>query len=182
MKNKTLCLLFLLFSIPSLADSITPINWGTGFYTATLNGTPIQMVCIDALRQGPPLGVTYEATVSRFDDLSATRRPDLALNYTAAAYLYDQMLAHPDSAGQIQSAMWSLLTPSVGITSPWAIQALSLAPTFNTSQFVVITPTGNASSQEMIARLAPTAVPEPATLLLLGAGLAALSTRLKKKG
>ncbi len=192
-----LTLTFSLVTVPSHADTIllppgsnsltvTPTGWNTGSHNATLTtptgSTDITMVCVDIYRSGPALNQPYQAALSTFADISATRHPELGNSYRAAAWLYTQILdpANIGSVGAIQQAMWGLLTPYAG-SNQWTVAALSAAPTFDTTNFVILTPIGG--TQEMIARVSGnlSQVPEPATLTLLGAGLAALAGGLKKK-
>ena len=83
-------ILFLALSVCAYADTVTITSSGA-FYNAMLNSsTSIRMLCVEV--NAPAPSSPYEATVSRFDNLSATRHPEQAQAFTAAAWLYDQMV------------------------------------------------------------------------------------------
>jgi hypothetical protein len=162
-------------------------------YYGTINkGSQVILVC-DDFNHETEIGESWQATVSTFADLSSVRfkqnTPAQTLqDYEEAAYLYDQLLSHPSQYGDISFALWALFSPnaknSPGFTANsqnWLNKAQS--QTFYSgefSDFLILTPVnhGADSPQEF---LTTTATPEPASVLLLMGGLAAISLLWRKK-
>lgn len=186
---------FTLVKADTVTLKLTGVNsaqqggYAVGPASGTVNGTPITMVCDDFAHQ-VSVGQTWTATISTFADLSGARfasLPGALAKYQQAAWLFDQFAVSPTATGDIQYAIWSLFTPSTPAKAG-ALSWLDLArnqnlSNFDFSGFRVFTPVdGSPSSpQEFIAKIPGAPVPEPATLALLGGGLAGLASLLKKR-
>ena len=170
------------------AGSNAPYGVYVGPYTATINGTPTQVIC-DDYSHDSYIGESWTANVSSFPSLSDVRftSGNETQNYDEAAYLANILFdvsSNKSEADALQYAIWYIFDPvdvqnavgnrsffsdatDVNGVAYWLNDAS--AQTFTAGEFSNIlfyTPASGGNPQEFIVR-----TPEPGTVLLLGLGL-----------
>ncbi len=180
------CLLIILCcaSATASADTFTLVSgsgvthngFTVGPLNGILNGTNITTFCTD-FDDFVNFGDTWEVNVLSFSDLAG---PALT-QYQQAAWLTMQFAVTDQSQwGDIHYALWRLSDDDPTLVNAGSDMWLAMAQSqnfanFDFSAFRILRPTGDPG-QEML-----TTVPEPATLLLLGTGLAGIAARVRRR-
>lgn len=168
------------------SDGLTDGSHYVGPYRLRIDGVDHLALCYDFAHTVFP-NQTWQADLHEFGNLSQAyyaSLPGAADQYQMEAWLFDQLLNTKSSADRIaiQHAAWSLFSstaPNKG-AAPWlAAAAASLAagsPGLDLATFRVVNSVAGASSQVqgfLVSGYPGSPVPEPVTMGLAGAALAA---------
>jgi PEP-CTERM motif len=164
-------------------------------YYFSINGskTFTPLMC-DSYDNNIALGETWQAKVTPFLQGVGLFGSTASLDYKAAGLIFESMLAGTLTTTQAQWAVWGLFStnaqknPYFGTINGASIDATylaaaSTAPNSSYNGLVLYTPiagtqSGGGLPQEFIGY---SAVPEPSTLLLIGAGMIGLAVALRRK-
>jgi hypothetical protein len=171
-----------------------------GQIVATINGTNIPggMIC-DDFNNVTPVPTTYQATIETISNLSGAmfvNETNSLQLYKEAAWLNGQINSKSTATqiGEIQFAIWEIfsktdaeaqLLSTAGAGEQTIVGNLITTAAaqnfsdYNFSSVEIITPYGS-SNQEFITGC-PTPMPEPGTMMLLGAGMTGLAIYSKRR-
>jgi hypothetical protein len=198
--------LLLCVALPAKADqeyvwvngSYASINNGfaIGPYGGTLNGTPTNFYCVDFNDQisgntGWKANVTSLISSSGYGNTHQGSSPSAQTFYLEMAWLVTQMMNPKNSKALDAQLQWAIWYLSLGKTDKsftdyktdlsWDLKALSAVNGgFKVTGWEILTPAGSYG-QEFIVPDIGAATPEPSTIVLLFAGLAAFLALAHKK-
>ncbi|HEY1198837.1 MAG TPA: PEP-CTERM sorting domain-containing protein [Thermoplasmata archaeon] len=189
------------FCLPAAADTVRVAFVGPngasqgGYYTdpyyGTVNGGPqIDIYCDDFLDEVAPGWDAYVSPIAvgglggaKFQQSSPHATFDL---YSELAWLVTNIASHEDQASDITYAIWADADPGLrgglDASAAWWL-AETEGQTYGPGEFpgfVVLTPVVPGSSQEFLA-VVDSPLPEPPSLMLLGAGLLGMGAMTRKK-
>ena len=149
------------------------VDAGTGGpYDLTVNGVLTPGTCISPF-QSINAGI-WAANIVQISDFAYPQ--SLALE--ESAWLTEQFTISPAESPQIQEAIqnfWGAVYTSPEVLA-WDVEAQSHASSINPAEFAVLVPVSANISQNFLIEV----VPEPATMIMIGMGLAALGWRRRK--
>ena len=164
-----------------------------GMYNAILGDDPIHVMCDDRQTTIYP-NQSWFVDVLYYDDILAGKGKygtdrsyqNGVTNYNRVGYLFSLTLGTEDKEklADINSAIWEIMTPDLNtyayngaVDYYTKVTSVNTYDNFDWSNVMkVLTPDPYGSGQEFLTR-----VPEPGTMLLLGAGLIGLTAISRKR-
>lgn len=158
-----------------------------GYYDAFVNGVPTSVFCDDATH-AIFSGDKWDADELTYADMQYGAMGKFAdvTKYSQVGWLYSQtQSATALVRAELQAAVWTIMSPSAGITLDSTAQDFLSQATDGTHDnfdwshtMTVLTPNPLNSGQEFLKD--PTPVPEPAAYVLFSSGIIVLGGFVKK--
>jgi hypothetical protein len=177
------------------SQTLTYVGQYQGTYYVSVNGSSnYTSVMCDSFDNNIYKGETWTATVTPFlQGISSSMfGPSMTLDYKAAGLIYKSMLSGTLTTMQAQWAVWGLFSTNAQSSSGFLTYGgaatdatyLALAGTASNSAYnglLLYTPVGGAAGVGPQEFIGYSAVPEPGSMTLLGAGLIGLAGAIRRK-